>query len=304
MKASMLIFSQTGNTLKAGKAIAGGLQSGGISVEPVKYRHGMKWNPGDAGAVLVGSPVFENRPAGAIMDFLASADIDLSGKKALVFVTTGGSPAKSLWHLSEALRRRGAEICGGIEVRGVCTFPTLFGLFTGRPDERDLGEAGEFGRSAAAHLLGKAELPERYRIDRARGGRFYNILGPIMTFTKKKMIPLPKCDTALCDTCGICVRECPTGSIAFEKRVLKFSGGCIRCYRCWHVCPHRAITIKSSPGKGLAERLMYGEGMERRFGSVGPDEHQGPNLYREVLAGKIRLKYNKEEPTAEYVRVE
>lgn len=141
MKASILIFSQTGNTLKVGASISKGLEICGVEIDKVSFLHRNRWKPDNANIIGIGCPVFENRPAEVVPDYLAHSGFDFSGKKAFVFITSGGSPAKSLWHLSQAVAKIGASVIGGIQVRGCSSFPTLFGLFPRRPNEKDLERA-------------------------------------------------------------------------------------------------------------------------------------------------------------------
>jgi ferredoxin len=143
-------------------------------------------------------------------------------------------------------------------------------------------------------------MPGVYRVDPSEGGHLYDILGPCLTWLKKKTTPEPECDRDRCDLCGNCVYECPTKNIRINDRVVEVGRRCIVCYRCWHVCPQQAISIRFSPGKGWLERTLYSERMERRFGNIQEDEQVGPNLFREVLARRIRLKYGRSEPTAEF----
>lgn len=161
----MLIFSQTGNTLKVANAVAVGLGRAGIEVEQVPFQRRRQWDPGAAGLIGVGCPVFENRPAKVVPDFLKSAGIDLTGKSAFVFITSGGTPVRSLWHLAEAVRRAGATVIGGIQVRGTSAFPTLTG-FPGRPSAFELEKAKDFGRAVSAELF-PAEKYSRRGIGKA-----------------------------------------------------------------------------------------------------------------------------------------
>jgi flavodoxin/Fe-S-cluster-containing hydrogenase component 2 len=300
MKASLLTFSQTGNTLKVGTSIAGGLQKSGFEVDHVRFLHRKKWKPDDADLIGIGGPVFENRPAEVMPGFLKTGGFDFKGKKAFVFITSGGSPAKSLWHLAQAVTETGATVLGGIQLRGASTFPTLFGLFPGRPNEKEFQYAEEFGRAIATSMIAGDPVPAHYQIDPKRGGKFYDIIGPCLRFIKIKTTPLPKSDSEKCDLCAVCVNECPTGSITIQNNTVTFHNTCIVCYHCWQVCPQFAISIKFSPGNGLIERMIYAEKMERLFGDIKPEEHVGPNLYKDVLARKIRVKYDRKNPTAEY----
>jgi ferredoxin/flavodoxin len=300
VKASILIFSQTGNTLKVGAYISKGLQICGVEVDQVSFLHRKRWKPVDADLIGIGCPVFENRPAEVVPKYLADSGFDLTGKKAFVFITSGGSPAKSLWHLSQAVTKTGASVLGGIQLRGCSSFPTLFGLFSRRPNEMDLERAEKFGHAVAANIMNGESLASHYKIESNQGGIFYDKVGPIINFIKKKTTPLPVSDSEKCNLCGNCIYECPTGSITVENKTIKFHSTCIVCYRCWHVCPQTAITIKFSPGDGLIERIIYSEKMERFFSDVKPDEYVGPNLYKDVLAHNLRLKYDRKNPTAEY----
>ena len=254
----------------------------------------------DADLIGIGCPVFENRPAEVMPEFLKKSGFDFTDKKAFIFITSGGSPAKSLWHLSQAIAQTGASVIGGIQIRGASSFPTLFGLFPGRPDKKDLEQAENFGRSIAANLINGDSLPSCYQVESSVGGIFYDKVGPCLNYIKKKTTPLPICDAEKCDLCGNCVYECPTESITIENKTVKFHDTCIVCYRCWHVCPNSAISIKFSPGNGLIERLIYSEKMERIFGNVKPDEDVASNLYQDVLTRKIKLKYDRKNPTADY----
>ena len=300
MKASILTFSQTGNTFKTGISIGNGLQNSGVTVCYINFLRRKKWTPDDADLIGIGCPVFENRPAEVMPDFLQDSGFDFGGKKAFVFITSGGSPAKSLWHLAKAVRGTGAKVIGGIQLRGTCTYPTLFGIYPDRPNEMELKAAENFGQAIAANILKGDPLPEKYEITPSIGGAFYDRIGPFLNYLKKKTTPLPINDSDNCDLCGNCVRECPTGSIKIKDKVLHFYNTCIVCYRCWHVCPRNSISMKMSPVKGLIERTVYSERMERTFGNLKPDELVGPNLYKDTLARKLKLKYNQDNPTAEY----
>ena len=58
-------------------------------------------------------------------------------------------------------------------------------------------------------------------------------------------------DTACCKGCGVCVENCPTGSIRLSKMVnskgynyAEMTGdACIGCSACAMVCPDSVITV-------------------------------------------------------------
>jgi ferredoxin len=195
---------------------------------------------------------------------------------------------------------KGAKVLGGIQVRGTCTYPSLFGIYPDRPNETETEFAKTFGHAIAANMMDGKVLPDCFLIDPNSGGGFYDAIGPLLNSLKKKTTPLPVYDPEKCNLCGNCVNECPTESIKIENNCVRFHNTCIVCYRCWHVCQQNSISMKFSPGNGLLERLIYSERMERIFGDVKPNEDVGNNLYKDVFARKIKLKYSRKKPTSEY----
>jgi ferredoxin len=303
MNSSILTFSQTGNTLKVARAIGVALESNGVQVEHVSFLRRRRWNPSAAELIGVGCPVFENRPVELVLDFIKSRELGLAGKKAFVFVTSGGSPARSLWRLGEAVRQAGAKVVGGIQIRGNVVYPTLADLFPGRPNEDDLARATAFGQALAGCVLRGEPLGPEHLLDLRRGRGLYDFLGPRMS-RLKRLARLPASDPAKCDLCGACVQECPSGSIHIKDNKIEFADACIRCYWCWQVCPPMAISVEVSPGNGAIERNLYSERLERRIGDIQPDERVGPNRYREMLARQIRVRFDPENRSSEILPAE
>jgi len=300
MKTGIFTFSQTGNTLKVAHAIADGLENHGFKPEIIRYLNRNQWCPDNYELIGIGCPVHDNRPAKCMIEFLNKCSYNFKRKKVFVFITSESSPAKSLWHLARTMEKKGAEVIGGIQVRGMSTYPTMFGIFPNRPDDNDLSIAEKFGHEIACRMRSNSPLSNDFKINKNNGGIFYDHLGPFLKFIKRIITPDPEIDKEKCTLCGRCVYECPVDNLTIDKGAIKVNYKCEICYRCWHVCPQEAITLKQSPGNGVVEHLLYSKKMARYFGNMNPDEVYGVNLYREVIARKIRLKYNKKNPTAEY----
>lgn len=301
MKVSMLTFSQTGNTLKVGKPIEQAFSAHGYGVAHLSYLRRDEWRPQDADVIGIGCPCFEYLPVNVVPRLLDEGGYDFRGKKAFVYITSGGGAAKTLWHLAGAVAKTGARVLGGVHVRGMVSVPTKFAQFEGRPNRNDLLIAESFGKSIINKLEGNTPIPPEFLIDRKKGGQFFNLLGPVLTQIKYAVTPPPECDHEKCTCCGICVYECPVDNFSIENNKIRVKSDCIVCYHCWHVCPQNAIKIRFSPFDGLIERTLCGEKMERCFGDTKPDEiYQSRVDYKDVLDRKIKMKYSRKSPTTEY----
>ncbi|HLT16806.1 MAG TPA: flavodoxin family protein [Acidimicrobiales bacterium] len=119
MRAVVIYESLTGNTARAGQAIAAQLSAAGVPttahpITAIDYQA-----LADADLVIVGSWVdglilFGQRPGrlGRITSMPT-----LVGKKAVVYVTYAIDAGKSLQKLHDAVADRGAEVLGGIRIR-------------------------------------------------------------------------------------------------------------------------------------------------------------------------------------------
>ncbi|MEO7428104.1 MAG: flavodoxin family protein [Acidimicrobiales bacterium] len=119
MDAVVIYESLTGNTAKAGQAIAAGLTAGGVSarafpITKIDYQALAK-----ADLVVVGSWVdgllFVGQKPGRMGRIISMPA--LAGKKAVVYLTYAIDPGKSLQKLSNAVEARGAEVLGGATIR-------------------------------------------------------------------------------------------------------------------------------------------------------------------------------------------
>lgn len=119
MTAVVIYESLTGNTAKAGRAIAAGLSAEGVPTQAFPITAIDYQALSDAGLVIVGSwtdglIVVGQRPGrlGRIKAMPA-----LAGKRAVVYLTYAIDPGKALQKMSDAVEARGAEVLGGQVIR-------------------------------------------------------------------------------------------------------------------------------------------------------------------------------------------
>ena len=142
MKSLVLYYSETGNTEKVASAIARGLESDLKRVEEIE----------DISAydlICVGTPVQAFAPAKPIKDFLKKLP-NLSGKRGAAFCTMHAAGDKrTLKIIKEKMEAKGISFIGGFSCVGLSRLignfgPRIFNM--GRPNEKDLKEAEDFGR--------------------------------------------------------------------------------------------------------------------------------------------------------------
>lgn len=75
-----------------------------------------------------------------------------------------------------------------------------------------------------------------------------------------------------CETCGLCVKNCPSGAIRLKKKAVIDEKLCIGCGECYVYCPNRAIDPGGYVGKNvLQEKIVeycYGV-LKDKKGKVG-----------------------------------
>lgn len=191
--------------------------------------------------VVFGTPVIAGRVPNVLLGFLDT--LDGGGAKAIPVVLYGNRDFDdALIELRDILAGKGFKPFAAGAFIGEHSFSR--NLAAGRPDEKDLQVADQLAKVAAGKLLQEmregdvlevpvavdGQMPYRpYYKPRDRQGNHINIL-------KVK----PKLDADKCDGCGICVRECPMGSISDAAPGI-VSGICIKCCACEKFCPQGAI---------------------------------------------------------------
>ena len=243
LRVAVVYFSQTGNTEKVAHAIAAGLGQSGAQVEVLDL---LKTDPATLGSydmVGVGTPVFYFREPVIIERFIRRLP-QASDRPAFVFLTSGGHPGNTFYHMDKTLTRRGFQVVDAFACHGYDTYPPFKGAdrFLGHPDRDELEQARAFGarlvERAESVRGGRKELVPVFKREWDRFGRLSIILrNRLLAWL---ILPKKKLLAGKCTRCGLCVRHCPVQVISMGEEPI-FHRGCIDCTMCQRVCPTEAI---------------------------------------------------------------
>lgn len=217
-------FSPSGTTRKYAKAMT---EAFGGQSQLIDLTHGpceVECDLVDGDTVLLLSPVY----AGRIPEMAAELfrQIDGHGMKAIVGVVYGNRDYDdALLELADIAAAAGFEvIAAGAFIAQHCIFPKVA---NGRPDKSDIHIAADF--------IKRTMKSDKLDISTIKGHRPYK---------KPGAVPLrPQTDEKECRSCGICVRECPTGAID-PVTLSTDKDKCITCCRCIGVCGNQARKFK------------------------------------------------------------
>ncbi len=277
MDVLLIYFSQTGNTRKVAKAMAGGLREAGHAAWTVPLTGVKGAVPRDVlqcDLLGVGTPCFASQAPTPVKKFLRALP-PLDGRRAFVFATSGGAPGRVLYDLTSLLRGKGADVVGGFLTHGTTYHPApcLNGRMPGRPNKVDLDSARRFAVAVGEHVLaGRTGPVAESRVDAFRPGwGFYDLVAMMSKDPMVRLVlPAPRLDEAKCDRCGWCIFECPMGNILLQPYPV-IGRQCIRCYRCLTGCPQKAFDADWRFGN-LPILAFYNPVFERWFGDLQPGE--------------------------------
>ena len=253
MRATIVYFSQTGNTEKVAYAMYDRLQAAGFRTTPLLFEDAADFPEAIEGVDLlgVGFPTFFGHPPKFIETFLKKLK-KVKGTPAFVFTTYGGATAgDSLYDAAQLLASRGYRVLGGLKVEGADDYPQgqALEINKGRPNEIDLATAVDFidqvlqAREAGSSVgLEQLASPTPFFVEN-RGQPRSALLKKLRQQIEGKIL----FNKEQCLFCETCKRSCPTRSIASGEKFPEFSWKCIdgmRCYQCVRVCPGKALSVE------------------------------------------------------------
>lgn len=275
MNVVVVYFSQSGNTRRVAERMAGVFREAGHDTRTVSLKKASPQDVVAADLLGIGTPCFSGRAPAPVKAFLQNLPL-LDNKRAFVFATSGGAPARVLYDLTRLLQSQGADIAGGFLTRGELHHPApcMRGRMPNRPDAHDFAQVQRFAGAVIEHVsAGRPGPVAESRPDafKPRGG-FYDLVASISTDGIVRLaLPKPKLDPARCNQCRWCVYECPMDNITLQPYP-SLGDECIRCYRCLTGCPQQAFGANWWLGN-LVTLALYNTAFVRWFGDLEPGEH-------------------------------
>lgn len=278
MEVILIYFSQTGNTQSVALAMSDAFQRAGHASRAINLRRTSVEDAIRCDLLGIGTACISSKAPTPVKLFLQSLPF-IKGQDAFVFATSGGAPGRVLSEMSKLLRNKGANVLGGFLTRGHVTHPAphMFDRFPERPNPIDLERAHQFVHEISDLVTtgrSKPLLQKRYEELISDWG-FYSFLGFISSDRVVRLIlPEPRPDQNSCDKCQLCADECPMENITMNPFPM-IGNLCIRCFRCFNVCPQKAFNVNWNFADPFLW-VLYNTIFIRWFGDLVPGEQIYP----------------------------
>ncbi|MHA1144141.1 MAG: EFR1 family ferrodoxin [Candidatus Helarchaeota archaeon] len=264
IKSVILYFSQvvTGNTKRIAEKIAEGIRSTGSTCELVhlkKFKDDLgiikKMDFHQYDLIGLGVPVYYFHPPYHIL-FELKEYPSLNGLKGFLFCTSGGNPGSTLHQMKVILKNKGLQVIDGRDDWIGWDVHQMYGHMggwlpssRGHPDEQELNEAHEFGRTMVQKCLNQS-TPEKQFWEKD------NPSAKMWTFEyMQEWFPEFHLEEEKCTKCGYCAEICPVDSIVLDP-FPTWTKDCDRCYICELKCPTKAIWCDWTKQRKYLDDLM------------------------------------------------
>lgn len=194
---------------------------------------------------------FSNMPV-MVREFIRKNEKIWQGKKVFCMTTMGLFSGDGTGCAARLLKKYGAEIVGGLQVKMPDSICDSKLLKKSREEKQKMIEAAD------QKILGAAASMMRGNYPREGLGIFSHLAGLFgqrLWFRGKTRDYSDRIKISPdCSGCGICARTCPMNNLRVENGRAQAQGKCTMCYRCVNLCPRRAITLL---GKKVTEQYQF-----------------------------------------------
>ncbi len=240
---SCVFFSPTGTTKAIAESISQGINAEFVEMVDITKRSHRERQPltFDDEIVILATAVYYGRVPEEIISYLTSLKADQT-PSVLVVVYGNRAFEDALKELHDiAIAGKFIPVAGGVFVAEHSYSSSVYPIAPGRPDDRDMQKAREFGAAvreklqnlkSLEHLTsftipGQAPYIEPENLNMIKEARSF------VAFT-------PETDTSKCTQCGQCAEACPTGAISLDDVTQTDSSQCLICFACVKSCSEEA----------------------------------------------------------------
>ncbi len=231
MNCVQIVFSPTGGTLKAAKAVSEEWRGNTETIDltdPNRDFSEYSFNSGDTALIAV--PSYGGRVPAAAAERLSK--IKGGGAKCVLLCVYGNRAYEdTLVEMEDIAKSCGFEVKAAIAA--VAEHSIVRKYAAGRPDGEDIKKLKEFSKTVLEKLQKENDGGE----PKLAGNRPYKkASGAGLT---------PKANQS-CVKCGTCAESCPVKAISKENIGTADSKKCISCMRCVKICPHGARDVNKA----------------------------------------------------------
>lgn len=245
--ASVIWYSQTGHTQRAGKLIAKTLSESGLKTTASDYRYFDKKLLKQTDLIVAGSPVHYYDVPLNFKAWLAGIP-QIQDRPVAAYVTYGGEGGNQ-YNTSRALAgllaSKGGIPMAAAEFGNMSTFAMTWSMgnherileYSHTPDQKSFSQIRQFSKQVLQTIKNSRAMElekEFYFLDMLKGST--SIWGT------RLMISRHAIDKSHCIECGTCIAKCPVNAINLETG--KINGDlCILCLGCINNCPAGSVEM-------------------------------------------------------------
>lgn len=202
--------------------------------------------------IFLGYPTqFSNAPF-MVRDFIKEKSGLWRGKKVFCVNTMGLFSGDGTGCLARPLKKYGAEILGGLQIRmpdSVCDSKLL---------KKDMEENRQIVKNADKRIEEAAEQIKKGKYPKeglSLVAHLKGLFGQRLWFYQKTRGYTDKLKiNASCTGCGLCSKVCPMKNIEMKENRAVPGERCTMCYRCISLCPQKAVTLL---GESVQEQCRF-----------------------------------------------